>query len=195
MIFKRTERKRPLMKSFNECMQEYKSQLKAGDIKKAYKGIMEYMSYLMSHLENKYPDCTVSGSIYQGYMDMTYFAFCPSVIKSRQLKIAVVFLHEECRFDVWLSGVNKQVQMKYWKLLKESCMNKYLIPPSIKGSDSIMQHILVKDPDFNDLDVLTKQIEDGVLEFTEDVIKFVSDLISIDETSESILRCDTKVAL
>ncbi len=52
-------------------------------------------------------------------------------------------------------------------------LNKYHIPPTTKGVDSIMEHILVKNPDFNDLDNLTKQIETGTLEFINDVENFL----------------------
>jgi hypothetical protein len=65
------------MESFHECMNEYRKQLEKGAIIKAYKGLMEYIMDLRMHLKNKYPDYFVSGSIYFGYMDMTYFSFFP----------------------------------------------------------------------------------------------------------------------
>ena len=40
--------------------------------------------------------------------------------------------------------------------------------------DSIVEHILVDNPDFGDLDTLTKQIERGTLNFIEDIEKFLS---------------------
>ena len=36
---------------------------------------------LRTQLKNKYPDYFVSGSIYYGYMDMTYFSFFPESLK------------------------------------------------------------------------------------------------------------------
>ncbi len=104
------------MKLFHEYIHEYRKQLEKGAIQKAYKGLMEYIMDLRTHFKNTYPDYVVSGSIYYGYMDMTYFSFFPPSFKQRQLKIAIVFLHETFRFEVWLAGYNKQVQSKYWKL-------------------------------------------------------------------------------
>jgi hypothetical protein len=43
-------------------------------------------------------------------MDMTNFSFIPKSFKQRNLKIAVVFIHEAFRFEAWLAGYNKQVQ-------------------------------------------------------------------------------------
>ena len=74
---------------------------------------------------------------------------------------------------IWLFGYNKTVQKKYWKLIKESNWNKYRIVPTTKGFDSIIENILVDNPDFSDLDNLTKQIERGTLNFIKDVENFL----------------------
>ena len=65
------------MESINEYIKEYATQLRKGQIQKAYKGILTFMSELRSYLESRYPDYT-AGSLYFGYMDMTYFAFTPA---------------------------------------------------------------------------------------------------------------------
>jgi hypothetical protein len=161
------------MESFHEYISEYRKQLEKGAINKAYRGLMEYILDLRTLFKNKYPDYFVS-SIYYGYMDMTFFSFFPKSIKQRSLKIAIVFLHDSFRFEVWLAGINKQVQQKYWKLLKESDWNKYHIVPTTKGFDSIVEYILVDDPDFSDLDKLTKQIERETMTFIKDVEIFLS---------------------
>ena len=162
------------MKSLHECINEYKKQLKKGEIQVAYKGLMEYIMRLKTHLKNKYPEYNVPGNIYHGYMDMTYFSFFPESLKKRKLKVGIVFVHETFKFEVWLFGINKQVQAKYWKLFKESDWNKYHIVPTTKGYDSILEYVLVDDPDFSDLDNLTKQIEKGALEFIKNIEKFLS---------------------
>jgi hypothetical protein len=159
---------------FHEYISEYRRQLEKGAVKEAYRGLMEYIMDLRTHFKKNYPDYFVSGSIYYGYMDMTYFSFIPKSLKDRNLKIAVVFIHETVRFEVWLAGYNKQVQTKYWKLFKESGWNKYHIVSTPKGVDSIVENILVDNPDFSDLDTLTKQIERGALKFIKDVENFLS---------------------
>ena len=161
------------MESFHEYINEYKKQLEKGDIKKAYRGLMDYIKGLRLYFKNNYPDYFVSGNIYHGYMDMTYFSFFPDSLKRCKLKVALVFIHDTCRFEVWLAGYNKQIQTKYWKLFKESDWNKYCILSTTKG-DSIIEYILVDPPDFSDLDTLTKQIEKKTLKFIKDVEEFLS---------------------
>lgn len=162
------------MESFHEYIHEYKKQIEKGAINKAYKGLMEYILSLRTYFKNKYPDYVVSGSIYFGYMDMTYFSFYPESFGQKKLKVAIVLLHESMRFEVWLAGYNKQIQTTYWNLFKESHWNKYHLVPTTKDADAILEHILVADPDFRDLDKLTAQIEEGTMKFIEDVESFLT---------------------
>ena len=157
------------MSVFHECMLEYKAQLKKGQIQQAYLGLMEYMQSLKSHFQQCCPDCFVSGSLYFGYMDMTYFACTPAPLQERKLKIAVVFNHIAFRFEVWLAAYNKQAQTRYWQLIRDSGWDRYYVVPTTKGMDSIVEHILVDDPDFRDLPSLTAHIEQGVQAFSTDV--------------------------
>jgi hypothetical protein len=162
------------MGSFHESMNEYRRQMEKGVIKEAYKGLMEYIMGLRTHFKTKYPDHFVSGSVYYGFMDMTYFAFTPESLKRRKLKIAIVFVHETFKFEVWLAGSNKQVQSEYWKLIKKRGWNRYHLVPATKGVDSIVESVLVDKPDFNNLGSLTEQIERSTMKFIKDVEGFLS---------------------
>ena len=163
------------MENFNDIMLEYRDQLKKGVIQKAYKGLMEYLMDLRAYFNNKYPDHFVPGNIYFGYMDMTYFSFTSKALKDRNLKVAIVFVHEAFRFEAWLAAINKQVQEKTWKMIKESGWDKYHLVPNVKGNDAILEHVLVGDPDFGDQNALTMQIEKGTLKFIQDVERLFSD--------------------
>ncbi|MFC1970555.1 DUF7000 family protein [Chloroflexota bacterium] len=158
-----------------EYIKEYKKQLGKGVIQRAYQGLMKYIMDLRTHFSKNFPDFA-PGNIYHGYMDMTYFPISPKSLKSRKLKIAVVFNYDQFRFEVWLAGYNKQIQQKYWILFQESDWNKYRIPSAIKGVDSIAEYTLAENPDFDDLDGLTKQIEKGTLNFISDIEDFLSKL-------------------
>jgi len=107
-------------------------------------------------------------------MDMTYFSLFPDPLKRRNLKIAIVFLHDTFRFEVWLSGSNRNVQNEYWKVLKESDWHKFHLASNPRAVDYVIDHILINNPDFSDLDTLTEQIERGTLEFIRDIEEFLS---------------------
>lgn len=161
------------MESMHEYMNEYKKQLKKGVIQKAYQGLIQYMMGLKKHFSNSYPDYSIPGSIYYGYMDMTYFSVIPRSLRDRDLKIAIVFVYEEFRFEVWLSGRNQKILEKYWKIFKESGWDRYKIAAQGKWADSVLEHVLVETPDFSDLETLTKQIDHGTLEFIRDIENFL----------------------
>jgi len=162
------------MKSLQEYMNEYRKQLEKGAIQKAYQGLIQYMMSLKNHFSNKYPDYSVSSSIYYGFMDMTYFSVFPRPLKDRYLKIAIVFVYDSFRFEVWLSGKNQKVLAKYWKIFKESGWDRYKIAEQGKWADSVLEHVLVDDPDFSDLETLTRQIDQGTVKFIKDVESFVT---------------------
>lgn len=169
------------MGSLQEFMGEYKKQLEKGEIQQAYRGLMDYMLSLRVYFQKKYPDYEVPGNLYFGYMDMTYFAIIPPELKRRKLKVAVVFLHEAFRFEVWLSGVNRQVQVNFSNLIREKEWSKYSLTTNPKASDSILEHFLLDNPDFNDLDKITVDIERGTVEFIQNIEDFLRNLRDVNK--------------
>jgi hypothetical protein len=164
------------MASFAESMAEYKKQLAKGYLQVAYQGLMAYFRRLRSHFRDKYPEFSVSGSMYYGYMDMTYFSIVPEELKRRKLKIAIVFVYDPFRFEVWLSGSNREIQSRYWDLLNNSGFDRYRLALDPRSVDYVMDHVLVEDPDFSDLEQLTGEIERETLAFIQDVQEFLSGL-------------------
>lgn len=162
------------MESLNNHIKEYNTQLCKGQIQKAYKGIMTFMSRLSIYLVDRYPDYATS-ALYLGYMDMTYFSFTPSYLKLKKLKIAVVYLHQENRFEVWLGGNNRKIQAEYINLIRLKNIGKYKISQVLPGVDSIVESILVENPDFDHYEELKKQIEKGTIKFANDMIKMLSE--------------------
>lgn len=163
------------MATLQEAMNEYKKQLEKGTIKEAYQGLIRYVADLRTHFKTTNPDYYVS-SLYPGSMDMTFFSIYSQSLKFRGLKIGIIFVHETFRFEVWLVGFNKQMQSKYWNVIKDSGWYQYQIVPTTQGVDAIIEHILVDNPDFNDFGSLTKQIESGTMQFIQDVECFLSTL-------------------
>jgi hypothetical protein len=156
------------MNSLNKDIQEYRLQLSKGHIQNAYKGIMTFMSGLKTHLENNYPNYLTS-ALYFGYMDMSYFAFTPPGLKAKKLKIAIVYLHEPGRFEAWLGGNNRKIQAEFIERLSEKTLGKYRLSKPASGVDSIIESVLVEDPDFDKLEVLKIQIEKKTIKFINDM--------------------------
>jgi hypothetical protein len=137
---------------------------------------MAYFRNLRAHFQKEHPEYSVSASIYYGYMDMTYFALFSESLKRRKLKIPIVFVHDTFSFEVWLSGSTRNVQSAYWRRIKESGWHQYELASTPERQDYVLAHRLVGDPDFGDVDALTRQIERGTLGFIRDVEGFLSHL-------------------
>lgn len=157
------------MDSISNCIQDYTILLSNGQIQRAYKEIIKFMSELSSYLHSKYPDCAL-GSMYLGYLDMTYFAFTPSHLKDKKLKIAIVYLHKESKFEAWLCGSNRRIQSEYIIFIGKKKLEKYKLSKALPGIDSIIESTLVENPDFDHQEELMKQIELKAMEFLDDII-------------------------
>jgi len=162
------------MTSIQQDMEELRRQLDKGAIKRAYRVLLTYMMSLRLHFEKQHPDSAVSG-LYQGYMDMTYFALFPPSLKQRDLKIAIVFNYDAFRFEVWLSPRNRNAHRQYWDLFKDSEWPAYRVVPPEKEADSIVECDLTQAVDFSDMEALTSSIETGTAAFIDAMERFLAE--------------------
>ena len=162
------------MHSIHEDMEELRGQLRKGSIQKAYRALLSYMTELRMHFANKYGDSAISG-LYQGYMDMTYFALFPPSLKRLDLKVAIVFNYEAFRFEAWLAARNRKVQRQYWELFKDSDWVEYRVVTPATGIDSILECDLAKGFDLGDPDTLTSNIETATVAFIDKIERFLSE--------------------
>jgi hypothetical protein len=160
------------MHSIRKDIEELRGQLRSGAIQRAYRALLSYIMGLRTHFKNKYPDSSVS-ALYQGYMDMTYFAIFPPSLKQRDLKIAIVFNYTDFRFEAWLAGRNRKINRHYWELFKDRKWPAYRVVTPAKGIDSIIECDLVHGFDPSDTDALTTSIENGMGAFIEDIEGFL----------------------
>ena len=168
------------MHSIREDMDKFRAQLEKGSIQKAYRALLSYMMGLRTHFKDSFSDCAVSG-LYQGYMDMTYFAIFPPSFKQRDLKVAIVFNYKAFRFEAWLAGSNRKVQRQYWELFRDRQWAKYRVIRPASGIDSILECDLATDVDFSDADALTSKIEAAAAVFIDDIEEFLSEHRPVEE--------------
>jgi len=135
------------MKTLNKIIYEYTSHLKQGEIQIAYKGILEFLGKLRAEFIKDYPHYDVS-SIYQGYMDMSYFSLSTKSLKDKGLKIAIVYLHENGAFEVWLSARNRDIAFKYKTVISSKIFDNSDLFHDEHNQDAIVECVLISKPDF-----------------------------------------------
>lgn len=161
------------MHSIKNDMAEFRRQLGNGAIRAAYRALISYMLGLRAHFKNTIPGTAVSG-LYQGYMDMTYFALFPPSLAKRNLKIAIVFNYDAFRFEAWLAAGNRKVQRQAWELFKGGTWPHYRVVALAKGIDSILECDLASDFDLDDPGALTASIEKATAAFIADIERFLA---------------------
>ena len=162
------------MDSIQQDLDGFKKQLENGSLQRAYRALIAYMSALRTHFAKKYGDSAVS-ALYQGFMDMTYFAIFTPALKTRDLKIAIVFNYDAFRFEVWLAARNRKVQRQVWELFKDSTLEGLRIIEPAEGIDSIVECDLAQEFDLANSDQLTASIENTSADFITRMEKFLAE--------------------
>jgi hypothetical protein len=152
---------------------ELKQQLAKGSIQKGYRALISFMMGLQTHFAKKFGESAVS-ALYQGYMDMTYFALFPPALKQRGLKVAVVFNYEAFQFEAWLAARNRKLQRETWEYFKDSKWSGCRVVEPAVGVDAIIECTLASGLDLADPDALTVQIENAAARFTADLESFLA---------------------
>lgn len=155
------------MKDLNHSIEIYKEQLKKGHIQEAYISLVKYVTKLGSTLSKNHSERYSFGSLFQGYMDYTYFYYSNEFLKEKKLKMGLVLNHTKMQFEIWLLGQTNTIQEKYWEFFKSTKWNKNR---SSKPQYSILETVILEHPDFNNLETLTIQIEENLLTVTEEII-------------------------
>ena len=158
------------MKTLNRLINDYTRKLQQGELQLAYKGILDYLGRLRSDFIKKYPQLDI-GSLYQGYMDMTYFSLNTKTLKDKGLKIAIVYLHQNGRFEAWLSARNREISKQYETVISDKLLEELQAFHDKNNLDAIIERTLASAPDFDDPDILTNQLEQGAEQFIAAVSK------------------------
>jgi hypothetical protein len=156
------------MKDLNYYVGAYKEELEKGNIQEAYKGLVKYVTRLGTILSKNLSESYSFGSLFQGYMDYTYFYYSNDFLKKKKLKMGLVLNHAKMQFELWLLGQTIPVQEKYWEYFKTTKWNKNRLT---KPQYSILETVLIENPDFNDLDSLSKQVEDNLVRVTKEILQ------------------------
>ncbi|WP_100612169.1 DUF7000 family protein [Confluentibacter lentus] len=155
------------MKELNYYVDAYKEQLKKGDIQEAYTALVKYVTRLGTTLSKNVSESYSFGSLFQGYMDYTYFYYSNDFLKTRKLKMGLVLNHSKMQFEVWLLGQTIPIQETYWQYFKTTKWNAHR---TTKPQYAILETVIIENPNFNDLEMLSKQIEDNLVLVSQEII-------------------------
>ena len=160
-------------KKAGEYITAYKKQLAKGELQIAYNILFKCVMRLKTHCEKTFSKDYSFGNISPGYMNFTYFPFFNEYLRKEKLRFGIVLNHSEMRFEIWLMGQNSEIQIKYWNLLKTSFGNQARID---MPKYSVLEVILVDNPDFDDVDKLIAKINDKAICVSEEILNHLKAL-------------------
>ena len=158
-----------LDKKSNVNLSPYLEKNKGRDGQLDYHELIRYMNDLRRYFHQEYDTYFKLGKLYQGNPNFSYFSLTTEELKKQKLKFVIILNHELLNFSICLSGQNKSIRKKYWKMFRESDWNKYHLAESINNSLSIIDHTIVEKPDFDNRPALTEQIETESLKFINEL--------------------------
>lgn len=154
------------MKTLNQLIEQYTRELQRGELQTAYRGIAAFLGKLRGLFIKNHPELDVS-SVYQGYMDMSYFSVTNEALKKHGLKVAIVYLHEKGSFEVWLSARNRKTAESHASKLSHYISGAEGLFHDAGNPDAIMESVVTSNPDFDDESSLAENIQQGVERFIE----------------------------
>lgn len=146
------------MKFDHTLLGTYRTLLQTTDLQRAYQEFIRLFRYLRSELERQLPDSRFQGGISENAMDYAYFSFTTEELKTKGLKLAVVFVHKAFQLEVWLSGVNRSTQRR-WADQLNACP-----PPMEAAADPAHTDYLVRLPvqaDLSDGDAVVAAVREA----------------------------------
>lgn len=138
-----------------------------GEIQETYQSLVGIIQGLRTEFNKNYKGQFSVANILHGYIDFTYFYLQNDFLKKRKLKLAIVLNHQEARFELWLLGQTKDVQINYWKKLQGvSWVNENLMPEW-----SIFEIVMLAKPDFDNTKVLSDSIQSKFNTLSEEIFE------------------------
>lgn len=165
------------MKFDRNLLNTYRTLLQTTELQKSYQEFVALFRFLRIRLAELMPEYKFQGNIVENAMDYSYFQFTDEELKAAGLKIAVVFVHADFRFEVWLSGVNRKVQRKYYEQLKD-CELAYELTDNPERKDYILRCPIDDGFDISDGEAAAEEIRKAAVEmirYAED-IKYIGAL-------------------
>lgn len=143
---------------------EYKKLLQTTNLQKGYQEFLKFFRTLRTYLQKELPEYSFTGTIVENNMDYSYFQFSNDALKAKGLKIVIAFIHSEFTYQIWLSGLNREIQCKYYKEFTEK-NHPYALTDNPSKTDYIIRNQLIDDCNYNDVEGLLQTIRNNACDF------------------------------
>lgn len=147
---------------------EYERLIQTTNLQKGYQEFVAFFRQLRTYLQKEMPQYTFSGNIVENNMDYAYFQFTNDTLKKKRLKIVIAFVHGTFSYQIWLSGLNRQIQQNQYELLKATD-HPYTLTDNPNKTDYILRTELIRECNYTNPEVSFLKIKENALRFIETI--------------------------
>lgn len=153
--------------NFNsKYLDNYKNLLLTTELQLFYQEFIKLFRFLRIELEKELPNFSFSSNIVENNMDFSYFQLTDPDLKEKGIKIQIVFVHKDFRFEIWASGYNRKIQSRYYNHLKNQSM-KYYLNNNPEKIDYILKAEIEKNIELDNGEIVVSKIKPVVLEMVD----------------------------
>lgn len=148
-------------------IEEYKNIIQTTNLQRGYQELIKFFRYLRNYLQKEMTNFNFTANIVENNMDYSYFQFTNENLKKKGVKIVCVFLHKEFKYQVWLSGVNRQTQIKCFNMYEKN--NKYTMSPNPDKTDYILSKDINIELNYDNIENLLNNFKKEIYMFIDDI--------------------------
>lgn len=153
-------------------IEAYRAAMRDEAVPAGYRALLGFMRNLKTEISAHDP-ALEPGAIHVGAMDVTFIPLLPSELRSRKLKVLVMFFHSSFRFELWLSGINKTAQIMWWEKFGEQEFAAYELVDDPLAEHHFVREPVVDDAGFEDPEELTRQLVEASARFVANIEEFL----------------------
>jgi len=160
------------MKINSNYINEYKKILQSTDLQKGYQEFVKFFRGFRTYLAENLSEYKFTGNIVENNMDYSYFQFSNDDFQSKGLKFVIAFTHNKFEYEIWLSGMNRKIQINYHSKLGKA-KHKYTMSPDPNRFDYILKEKLFDEVNYDDCEKLFDTAINSIKVFSEKIAKIV----------------------
>ena len=163
------------IKANSKYINEYKKIIQTTDIQLGYKELINSIKHLKSYLQKEMKNFIFSKNIVENNLEYTYFHFTNKELKSHGLKLVLVFTHKEFKFEIFLSGVNRQKQINFFNDIKDKKI-KYILSNNPSKTDYVLKYEINDNFNYETLEEISIDIYSDIQEFTKYILLLLKNI-------------------
>lgn len=160
------------MKINSNYINEYKKILQSTNLQKGYQEFIKFFRGFRTYLARNLSEYKFTGNIVENNMDYSYFQFTNDELKSKGLKFVIAFTHNKFEYEIWLSGMNREIQINYHGKLSKT-KHTYTMSPDPNRFDYILKDKLFDEVNYDDCEKLFNTAKNNIQVFAKKIAKLV----------------------